>query len=52
MLAKEYLERLTKDDFGYASDILTDESKALAFIAQPTKDLRDAWLVLVDLYLV
>jgi hypothetical protein len=33
ILAKEYLERLTKDNFGRASDTLTDKSKALAFIA-------------------
>ena len=44
MLAEEYYERLTEDDFGRAIDSLSDEVKASVFITLPVKDMRDRWL--------
>jgi S-adenosylmethionine synthetase len=44
LLAEEYYERLTEDDFGRATDTLSDEVKASVFITLPVKDMRDRWL--------
>jgi hypothetical protein len=44
ILAEEYYDRLTEDDFGRATDILSDEVKASVFITLPRKDMRDRWL--------
>ena len=44
ILAEEYYERLSEDDFGRATDTLSDEVKASVFITLPVKDMRDRWL--------
>ena len=44
ILVQDYYERLTKDDFGRATDALSDEVKASVFITLPVKDMRDRWL--------
>ena len=44
ILAEEYYERLSKSDFGYAIDVLSNEIKASVFITLLIKDIRDKWL--------
>jgi len=45
ILASQYQERLSEDDFGVATDLLTDESKAAVFVTLPSINLKDKWLV-------
>jgi hypothetical protein len=44
ILVQDYYERLTEDDFGRATDTLSDEVKASVSITLPVKDMRDRWL--------
>jgi hypothetical protein len=44
MLASEHYTRLTQSDFGYATDILSDEIKASVFISLPPKNMKGRWL--------
>ena len=44
ILAEEYYKRLTEDDFGRATDALSDEVKASVFITIAIKDIKDSWL--------
>jgi hypothetical protein len=44
ILVKEYTERLDEEDFGRATDTLSDEVKASVFITLLAKDMRDKWL--------
>jgi hypothetical protein len=44
LLSKEYIERLTDDDFIGACEYLTNKEKASAFITLPSKRMRDLWL--------
>jgi hypothetical protein len=44
LLSEEYYELLSDDDFGRATDILTDELKASVFITLPKREIRDNWL--------
>jgi hypothetical protein len=41
ILAEEYYNRLTEDDFGRATDILSDKMKASVFITLLRKNIRD-----------
>jgi hypothetical protein len=44
ILSKEYYDLLSEDDFGRATDTLTDEMKASVFVTLPLKEMRDSWL--------
>jgi hypothetical protein len=35
---------LSNDNFGRATDILTDELKASVFVTLPRREIRDNWL--------
>jgi hypothetical protein len=43
ILVQDYRERLTEDDFGRATDTLSDEVKASVFITLLVKE-RERWL--------
>jgi hypothetical protein len=40
LLLEEYYELLSNNDFGRATDILTDKLKALVFITLPKREIR------------
>ena len=44
ILAEEYYKRLDENDFGRATDLLSDEVKASVFITLPEQEMRDKWL--------
>jgi hypothetical protein len=44
ILAKEYETRLSEDDFDTVVGVLSDESKASAFLGLPKETMKDRWL--------